>query len=243
MTFTPTPEQQQHCLDYVSSWFWPKDKLSDAAGITSSHLDELIDAKCIPGIIYSYTQDEGWWSALAAYRGDISASPKAGGQDFYSPGALWWIRRTLLLLRQGETLSDAANHNEAHFSSRYTALAAQQSSLDTASLEEQTGNEWRSWISGAYAVCLRDFSADICFRKEILAKDLKQAAKNLEQATPEQQLEIIDKTQELASLLLPFAPWERPTATAGLTIDPILEKLELGIDIPHPGQKPAQRFD
>lgn len=243
MTFSPTPEQHQHCLDYVSSWFWSKDKLAQAAGITHSQLDELIEAKCIPGIIYSHHQDEGWWSALAAYRGDVSASPKADGQDFYSPAALWWIRRTLLLLRQGRTTADAAKHNEAHFSSRYIELAAQQPSHDTLSLHDLAGSEWQSWIAGAYAVCLRDFSAGICFRKELLAKGLKQAAINLEQAKPEQQLEIIDQTQELASLLLPFAPWERPTATAGLTIDPILEKLELGIDIPHPGQKPAQRFD
>jgi|GEM_PF-1317004 len=243
MIFRPTPQQHQHCLDYVNHWFWSKDKLSTAAALTASQLDELIEAECIPGIIYSYHDDEGWWSALAAYRGDVGASPKANGRDFYSPAALWWIRRTMLLLRQGYTPADAAKHNETHFSSRYIELAAQQSSLDDPSLHALAGSEWRSWIAGAYAVCLRDFSADICFRKEVLGKDLKQAAKGLKQATPAQQLEIIDKTQELASLLLPFAPWERPTATAGLTIDPILEKLNLGVDIPYPGQKPAQRFD
>ena len=47
-------------------------------------------------------------------------------------------------------------------------------------------------------------------------------------------IELIDLTQELASLITPFSPWERPVGTPGRTIDVVLNRFQLGDDYPYP---------
>lgn len=254
MTASLSPDQNQAAFDYVDFWFWDKTVLLNAANIKHPLLKELIEAKAVPGIIYSFHEKGGWWSALAAYKGETQPHPRQGGQDYYSPASLWWLRHSLLSLKKGMSLQETATHNATNFQQQfrilykklplcYPQLSYALPPISEAELNALARTEWKAWISGSYGVCLRDFTADICLRKEALAKTLKAHLSDQSEGPGISQGELLHMAQDLASLLLPFAPWERPTATAGVILDPIIRSFGLGIDIPHPAKNQAIRFD
>jgi hypothetical protein len=240
-----SPQDHQAALSYMQNWFWSRAWLEKAANISSSTLDEMIQAGCVPGVIYRARDDGHWWSALAAYTGKADAlSPKRqkGERDWYSPASLWWARRTLCYTREGHTLSEAAALNVEQFERsfaenigtvRYANLAypdcfGEAGKLIEGVVHTTARSEWAAWISGAYGVCLRDFSARSCITKEALAAAIKRYFahddKNLSR------LDIVIMCQELAALITPFAPWERAQGTPGTTIDVALHRFDLGED-------------
>ncbi|MGD8326879.1 MAG: DUF6058 family natural product biosynthesis protein [Sphingomonadales bacterium] len=254
MTTSLSPDQNQAAFDYVDFWFWRKETLLEASNIEHPLFDALVEAKAIPGIIYSFHEKDGWWSALAAYKEETRPHPRQGGKDYYSPAALWWIRHTCLSLKEEMNVREAATLNASKFKHQYKTLYKNLPScyphlayalppIPDDELDALAHSEWEAWVTGAYAVCLRDFSADICLRKEALAKTLKAHLAGPLGVSEASQDKLLHMTQDLASLLLPFAPWERPTATAGLILDPIIKTFGLGVDIPQPTKKPAVRFD
>jgi hypothetical protein len=89
-------------------------------------------------------------------------------------------------------------------------------------------SEWQAWVSGAYGVCLRDFTAFTCVQKETLAARAKAHFSGTERLNPSELLEL---AQNYNSLALPFAPWERPTSSAHIAIDKALAELRLEPDV------------
>ncbi len=238
-------DQRTHAAtqSYMHRWFTSKFHLADMCGLAMQDMDDLILAGCAPGVIYSFHEQHGWWSALSAATGKAPQSPPVGGDNWYSPGARWWLRRAMLAQRTGMTHQQAACHNKQYFCSDFSIQLYQIPyahylfgdrlgsihGLSKEAIAQKAGEEWHDWISGAFAVCLIHFSAETCIRKGALSHWIKSMAENIHQ---EDATAIFNLVEELAPLMMPFTPWERPAGTPGLTIDAPLMQLGLGAEYP-----------
>ncbi len=254
MSIKLSSEDQECALQYMEQWFWNISSLAQAADVNENVVNEMILEGCIPGTIYSFDLEYGWWSALAAYMGQASSTAPDDGKMWYSPATLWWIRRTVLHLPTGKSLAEISRELETTFEKEFVALLkvipnansaypdgySSDGVLDNHKAHQIAQDEWRSWICGAYGVCLRDFAANNCIRKEVFGALLKT---HFEEGSASRltDLEVLAMTQELASLVTPFAPWERPTGTPGKTIDVALCRFKLGSDYPYPFPIPASK--
>lgn len=230
--------------DYVEKWFIPYDALVRRSGATADQIQSLIAAGAAPGIVYSQGADGKWWSALGAVTGKNPPSPTEDGQHWFSPGALYWLRRALLIVRSGKSAAEAAAGNRDAFVAQFIAALKEtpeasgnfteifaDGELNEDKAREAAIAEWADWINGSYCVCLRSFSGESCVRKESLARYLKMQYVDGQASAPE--LHILDKMEQLQLLLMPFAPFERPTSTCGLAVDRLLTILELGVEEPY----------
>ncbi len=244
-----TTQMHEASLRYMERWFCSFQALSKSAGLTEELTSAMIDAGCSPGPIYGLHKDEGWWSALAGYMGDAPSGPPTGSRLWYSPAAAWWLRRAALTHRNGNDFEQAAGQNESIFrnefcrllpAEKYGALAypdcfTAEGKIVASECSAKASSEWRAWVSGAYGVCLRDFSTRACIRKETLAAKIKQELAQDEIVSNDKnwKMNLLDALQELSSLITPFAPWERPTGTPGKTIDVALDRMALGDEFPY----------
>ena len=223
---------------YIAQHFWRLPQLAAAVGLGEAAVQQLIRAGCAPGPIYAWSG--GWWSALSACRGTDVPTPVEHAETYYSRSAAWDLRRALLLVREGETPETAAVANRDHFAARFAEYlpnieGAQEAfpacwpkgRFDPGEARITAIKEWATWLQGAYGVCLRSFNARTCIRKEALAARLRRTVAH------GTLLDLLEEAQALAELILPFAPWERPTATPGLTIDVLLARAALGEDLPY----------
>jgi len=242
-------KMHEQSLRYVSKWFCGLDSLCDLTGLIKTDVVAMIKSGCAPGAIYALNEKDEWWSALAAYTGNTIRQPPESARHWYTPAAAWWLRRASLNIRMGHNLSQSAELNEASFIADFNVVFP--STLDAAiaypdcfhedrtinfeHVAEAASREWAAWVSGAYGVCLRDFSAHACIRKETLAACIKAQLSMAPGKFPEirTDLQLIGALHELSSLITPFAPWERPTGTPGVTIDKALTSLALGREDPY----------
>jgi hypothetical protein len=220
---------------YVEHWFWTLDDLAEAVGVAPERVEQLIAAKCAPGPIYAFG-DGGWWSALGA-----EGAPPAG-EHWYSPGAAWGLRQAELAARGGTSPTEAAVMLRDRFAEAFVVALRHQRHVRSAFAACFSGevvdpdaaraaahDEWASWIQGGYGVCLRVFTAGTCVAKESLGAWFKAA---IDQPGYDA-ADLLAGAEELAGLLLPFAPWQRPVGTPGRTIDRLLRQLRLGDDRPY----------
>lgn len=220
---------------YVERWFWTRDALAEAVGVTPARIEQLIAAECAPGPIYARGVN-GWWSALGA----DGAAP--AGEHWYSPGAAWGLRQAELATRGGSSPTAAAAMLRDSFADRFAVALGRQryarrvfdscfsgDAIDSDAARAAAWDEWGSWIQGGYGVCLRVFTAETCVAKEALGAWLKAAV-----AEPDcDAAALLADAEALAGLLLPFAPWERAAGTPGRTIDRLLRDQRLGDDRPY----------
>ncbi|MEO8375393.1 MAG: DUF6058 family natural product biosynthesis protein [Sphingomonas bacterium] len=232
---------------YVTDWFWPFDRLAQAVGISANDLGELIDAGCSPGAIYAFSSRYGWWSALAGHIDGHEGPPPPEAERWFAPAAVWGFRRAILAQRRGASPEEAARQNAALFTEEFIEALERvpgvrfgfadcfgpHGLVDTVA-RARAAEEWAAWIEGGYAVCLRIFTGETCVRKESLGAWLKAYIADPErhQLTAEAALSICEK---LAQLMLPFAPWQRPRGTPGVTIDRLIADLALGVELPFRG--------
>ncbi|GAA0314499.1 hypothetical protein GCM10009087_26140 [Sphingomonas oligophenolica] len=229
---------------YVSDWFWDLEMLAKAVGVATAELGEMIGAGCAPGAIYAFSREHGWWSALGGHRSGHAGPPPPGAECWFAPAAVWGLRRAVLARRQGASPEAAARLNQVLFEDEFVAALAQlpeariayadcfdASGVVAAAAGAQAAREWADWIKGGYAVCLRIFTADTCVRKESLAALLKRHIAD-PQSCPMTAAEALAACESLAQLMLPFAPWQRPLGTPGVTIDRLLADLALGREFP-----------
>jgi Family of unknown function (DUF6058) len=238
---TLDPDMDDTTLAYMHRWFINRSHLADLCGVEPQEIDTLISAGCAPGIIYSFHEQYGWWSALAAATGNALPLAPAGGKDWYSPGARWWLRRAMLAQRKGKTANQAAKENKKYFCASFTDQMRHISyaqylfrDADNAAIAIKADEEWQNWINGAFGVCLIHFSAETCIRKGALGHMIKSKSEHMDQ---ENKAELFNLIEELAPFMTPFTPWERPTGTPGLAIDLPLKRLGLGAEYPFRGLK------
>jgi hypothetical protein len=229
---------------YVTDWFWPFDRLAQAVGLSTSDLNDLVDAGCGPGAIYAFSSRYRWWSALAGHVDGHEGPPPLEAERWFAPAAAWGFRRAILARRLGASLEEAAGLNAALFTEEFIdalerlpearfgfADCFDENGIIEAVARARAAEEWAAWIGGGYAVCLRIFTGETCVRKESLGAWLKAHMANPEShpLTAEAALSICER---LAQLMLPFAPWQRPLGTPGVTIDRLIADLRLGAELP-----------
>ena len=232
---------------YITEWFWPFEKLAQAVGISASDLGELIGAGCGPGAIYAFSGRYGWWSALAGHVDGHDGPPPSDAERWFAPAAVWGLRRATLARRRGASLEEAARQNAALFTEEFIEALERlpEARFGFADCFDANGiidtiararavEEWAAWVGGGYAVCLRIFTGETCVRKESLGAWLKAHIADPEShpLTAEALLSICER---LAQLMLPFAPWQRPLGTPGVTIDRLIADLGLGAELPFRG--------
>ncbi|MDB5708973.1 MAG: hypothetical protein JWL96_1043 [Sphingomonas bacterium] len=230
---------------YVVRHFWPIGKLALASGVSEQEAAAMIAGACAPGVIYAF-DDKGWWSALGGYRSGIAGGPSKDAELWYSPAAAWSLRRARLARRGAASLTEAAGANRDWFQAEFAdALRAVPEAanafpscfdadgmVDRAAAGAQAFEEWAAWLKGGYAVCLRIFSGQTCVAKESLGATLKRHIAD-PAVQPMDHGDLLAMCERLAQLMLPFAPWERPVGTPGVTIDRLLRDLSLGGELPY----------
>ncbi len=234
-------------LAYARRWFLDEPTFLAAVGAPETVTRSLLTAKAMPGAIYARSPTGDWWSALGAARGEMPPAPPAKGEYWYAPAAVWWGRRAILAVRSGASPEAAAEANlqafvrDFHaslavqrFADRaFSACFAQDGTIASQAAEAAAREEWSSWLSGVYAVCLRRFSAASCVEKESLARRLRDHFEVPGEALDESM--VFDLIERLEGLMLPFAPSERPSCTPGHVVDRGLASLNLGAEFPYEG--------
>lgn len=224
-------------LGYLDRHFLEMDALAHRAGVSPAFVNALIAARAIPGAIYSVWPNGAFWSAV----GGLHDGPPAGAsRDWFSPAAIWWIRRAAVL---GSTPADT----ETKFREGFLAAFAAQlphapdarlgypdlfagGTPDPVRIEAAALAEWNDWIEGGYGVCLRHWDvpsllAKTIGRARILA--LTGEGRRLD-LPPAEKLALLDAMEGLEAVMLPFAPHQRPHGTPGLWIDAMLVRYGLG---------------
>src|SRR5690606_3889869 len=90
--------------------------------------------------------------------------------------------------------------------------------------------EWRDWIDGGYGVCLRHADArhaiiKTCRRAAVLV--ITDTGRRTELAA-DQRDALLSALEDLESVMLPFAPHQRPHGTPGLWLDAMLARYGMG---------------
>lgn len=229
---------------YVRRWFVPFDTLVRRSGGTSEQINALIAAGAAPGVIYARSGEGDWWSPVGAIKGVDSPTPPAGIEGWYTPAALYWLRRALLAIRQGASPAEASECNREAFIGQFIealraeALASANfpdafdgQEVDLAAARRRGSAEWDDWLTGGYGVCLRSFTGAACVAKESIARKIKTELSDGGRTLDD--FELLDLVERLSSLMPPFAPFERPECTPGMTIDRVLDLLRLGCEEPY----------
>ncbi|WP_339913890.1 DUF6058 family natural product biosynthesis protein [uncultured Brevundimonas sp.] len=231
---------------YVAAHFWTPAALAEAAGVEPGRVTELAAAGIIPGPIYRRDPQRGWWSALAGWVDGGDGTPDAGAEAWVSPWAVWSLRAAQLAGREGVSDAVIARRAQESFGRDFTAALATilpariafpdcfdaEGRVDPAMASVAADTQWRGWLRGGYAVCLRAFTGETCVQKESLGALLKRHV-SAPDDWPMSAAETLEACAALAALMLPFAPWERPVGTPGRTIDTLLARHALGRERPY----------
>lgn len=231
---------------YVATHFWPIDRIARGVGAPIDEVEALIAARCAPGPIYAYDSVRGWWSALGGWKDSAGGDLAAEAARWYSPWIVWSLRKACVERRAGASPGDSAARRAREFAHDFERALrdfplarlgfprcfGDDGALLPESVRVAAADEWEAWLKGGYGVCLRAFTGETCVRKESLGAMLKRRVVengDLLGAAGE----LLDACAALQQLLLPFAPWERPSGTPGRTIDVIVPTLGLGIEQPY----------
>jgi hypothetical protein len=238
---TNDSEKMRH---YIERCFVPFEALVRQSGAAEKEIAELIHGRASAGIVYSRRADGSWWSALAALMGQDEASPPFDGAHWYSPASLYWLRRASLARRKGASIAEAASGNSETFTQQFVSALELEplapfnypdafvgEALDHKAAGKIAESEWHNWTCGAYAVCLRSFTGQSCVGKESLGRALRTEFDSDQRTLTDEQ--VVDLVERLATLLMPFAPFERPVGTPGIAVDRVLHRLDLGHEEPY----------
>lgn len=243
----PSEMFEQAARSYVDRHFWTPEALSRAVGVPWERLEALIEARVAPGLVYAREPQGQWWSALNGWvESDGPQFPTPVAEVWLSPWTAWAFRRAVLVSADGVRDEASAQFEFDRFQLQFTDALARIPSAPVAFAEcfrddgqvdsdravRRANQEWAAWLAGGYAVCLRAFTGATCVEKESLGALLKRHIADPANH-PMTDVECIDTCGKLARLILPFAPWERPTGTPGRTIDVILERLGAGAEHPY----------
>ncbi len=217
---------------YLQNWFCRDYALADMCGVAPEFLDELTQARAAPGVVYRMDREGHVWSALSAYLGEAQQPLVAPVAAWRTPAAAAWIRQAALLQQRPEKTAALL---QGRFADDYqNALQALPAPLK--SYGEQIGDAadaWDAWVKGAYAVCMRAFSANAVVEKltrRLRARELINVGADA--LTLEEKQLLLEDITRLSEILTPFAPFERNIGTPGTVIDRGLAMLGLGTENP-----------
>lgn len=228
-------------LEYLNRHFIDRAKFLTSANIDDRLFTGLIDARALPGPIYKVWSSGSLWSPMLDWVGPaLDTAPDA---EWYSPAATWWARRAKVLAETGVDASAIARTLfeafRADFVDTIAALPVAKFGYDHLFTEgkisverslEMAAEEWDDWINGGYGVCLRRFDARSLVIKTSEAKRVQSITNcgRKDTLTAHEKLDLLDAMERLETVMLPFAPHERPCGTPGFWIDEPLAKYGMG---------------
>jgi len=158
--------------------------------------------------------------------------------------ATWWVRRASLLVDGGLTdphlvavqLRETfrADFTQAVVTSPIARLGypdlfdGGKIALDACN--SRADREWADWINGGYGVCLRRFDANSLVTKtcEVTRNQMISENGTKDRLTQVERLSLLDAIEKLDAVMLPFAPYQRPSGTPGKWIDKLMYKYNFG---------------
>lgn len=215
---------------YVAAHCVPAGELAARVGVSPARLAELDAAKVLPAPTYRV----GRRSVISAIR--ALGEPEADAAGWYGVAVVDWLRRAATLLETtppGWLKEAMADWLAQDLRAELQAQAADAAAFGWAEMFGADGacglkavrgyvdGEWRGWMLGGWAVCLRRFDGRHLAVKEIerrrIAALTGQGGKPL--LEPGERLAVVDAMRRLDAVLLPFAPHERPHGTPGIFLD------------------------
>ena len=153
--------------------------------------------------------------------------------DWFSPAAVSWIR--LAKLSGADSPREMSEILRDQFRSEFgLAIEALPASLrQYADRIDDAEHAWDAWVRGAYAVCMKAFSAELVVEKltrRLRAHEL--LTLGVQSLSQSKKITLLEDITRLSEILTPFSPFERPTGTPGRVIDKALYELNLGKDTP-----------
>lgn len=218
---------------YVVGVATTREALAAASGISESELTAIEAAGALPAPTYVLFKN-----AIRSPIRTLGQAPVADGCAYYCPAVLHWVRRARLLAPETPGLLDRL---QAWFTEDFaTALQVQAADarqyawshlygadgrISQSALVDEVNTLSADWMNGGWAVCLRRWNGH-----HVVTKDLERArlAALTENATRDlvghERQAVFDAIERLDSVMLPFAPHERPHGTPGLFIDRMRER-------------------
>jgi len=213
---------------YVEAIATPREALAAASGVSDRELAAIEAAAALPAPTYVLFEN-----AIRSPIAVLGEAPNEGGRAFYCPSVVHWVRRAKLI---GVDRSDLLEQLQAWFVHDFAAALEAQAAdarlhawshlfdgngtLVAAARAEQVRTLCAEWMNGGWAVCLRRWNG-----YHVVTKDLERARIGAltEDATREldaaERQTLFDAIERLDSVMLPFAPHERPHGTPGLFVD------------------------
>lgn len=231
-------EGQQRTLmqAYLSAWFRSDVAIQYSCNVSQSYVLELEELGLVPGPAYQTCSQGKVWSALSEYLGHSHICRSSEKRiQWFSPAMVSWIRKIRLVA--GRNPEEISARFEAEFHDDYSmALSQLPGALqDYARDIEDAAHAWDAWIRGAYAVCMKSFSAGLVVEK--LSRRLRAQALlsiGTSELSRDEKRILLEDTTRLSEILTPFSPLERASGTPGTVIDRCLAELSLGTENPFP---------
>ncbi|MEO1226724.1 MAG: DUF6058 family natural product biosynthesis protein [Pseudomonadota bacterium] len=243
MPYLQSAAQRAEFQTYLDMWFCREAELAAMCGTEVATVRQLVAKGGIPGVVYRFDTRGAAWSALAAYQGLEQPECAASATEWFTPASARWVRRAVLLARAGD--ASAAETLKQQFLDDYiAAIESVPATLREGLASSESGEEvWDAWVRGAYAVCMRIFTAETIVDKhcrQVRAKRLLAAGElTPDELPPDERLMLHEDIEALAGFLTPFSPFERPNGTPGTVIDRGLAELGLGTENPFSATSPA----
>jgi hypothetical protein len=221
---------------YVEATATPRAALAAASGVSEGDLAAIEAAGALPAPTYVLFEN-----AIRSPIRTLGEPPTEGGRAFYCPAVLHWVRRARLLSldRPGllHRLQDwFADDFEAALQAQvaearqhaWSHLFDANGDVSPPALAAEAATLSADWMNGGWAVCLRRWNG-----YHVVTKDLERAriATLTEEATRDldaaERQALFNAIERLDSVILPFAPHERPHGTPGLFIDRMRDRYDV----------------
>ena len=218
---------------YVEATATPRAALAAASGVSEGDLAAIEAAGALPAPTYVLFEN-----AIRSPIRTLGEPPAEGGRAFYCPAVLHWVRRARLLSPETVGLADRLQHwfvTDFAMALRAQADDARKfawchlfdasGALPPEAVDSEAQTLHADWMKGGWAVCLRRWNG-----YHVVTKDLERARIGAitEDATRDprdvHRHILFNAIERLDSVVLPFAPYERPHGTPGLFIDRMRER-------------------
>lgn len=218
---------------YIEAIATPREALAAASGLTDQELEAIEAAGALPTPTYVVFEN-----AIRSPIATLGEPPANGGRRYYCPSVVHWVRRAKLF---GVERLDLLERLQAWFADDFAAALKSQAAdarlhawshvfdangeLIAGAFADQVRSLCADWMNGGWAVCLRRWNG-----YHVVTKDLERARIGAltEDATRDlnatERQTLFDAIERLDSVMLPFAPHERPNGTPGLFVDRMRER-------------------
>lgn len=206
---------------YIESQYLTLEALAARAEVTPEHLQQLLEARCVPPHCYEVRGDLVFVSSFGEYK--IPVQPR----HYFHPSLERWVGKAALLAKV-HGLAEVARKIRQDFDEELTAA------LNGRQAPWPGGADyaWDYMMDGTWGLCLKEISVPNLLGKEFARKEVA----GLMQPDPDHRLSL-DGREALAAAVTrynevakDFAPHEVAESSRRREIEPAVEKYGLEVD-------------